>query len=189
MQESPSTATRPAPSSTRHIPSKLEAEGSYAANAGLVLIAPFLPILFERAEIYRDKRWLSAESAMLLLHFVATGRETAREHELVIAKVLCDWDLEEPIELADRLPEPAQVQAMSLLGSVLEHWSLLKNTSVDGLREAFLQRPGKVTRNERNEWTLLVEQRSYDMLLDQLPWSFAFIKLPWMRAPLRTEWR
>jgi hypothetical protein len=78
-------------------------------------------------------------------------------------------------------------EADVMLLSVIEHWSVLKNTSVQGLRESFLQRNGKLTL-VNNEWLLQVEQKSYDMLLQHLPWSISMIKLPWMKNLLKTEW-
>ena len=74
-----------------------------------------------------------------------------------------------------------------MLGSVIEHWVILKNTSIEGLRESFLQRNGKLT-FANNEWLLQVEQKPYDMLLQSLPWNIGFIKLAWMNQILITEW-
>ena len=74
-----------------------------------------------------------------------------------------------------------------MLGSVIEHWVILKNTSIEGLRESFLQRNGKLT-FANNEWLLQVEQKPYDMLLQSLPWNIGIIKLAWMRNILKTEW-
>jgi hypothetical protein len=78
-------------------------------------------------------------------------------------------------------------EANNLLQSVVEHWSILKNTSVAGLQESFLQRNGKLLFKE-HEWNLQVEQRPYDMLLQNLPWNISMIKLSWMPHLLRTEW-
>ena len=73
-----------------------------------------------------------------------------------------------------------------MLASVIDHWAILKNTSEAGLRESFLQRPGKLTRTSR-VWLLQVEQRPYDMLLQSLPWTFHLIRRPWMKQVVRTE--
>jgi hypothetical protein len=65
---------------------------------------------------------------------------------------------------------------------------MLKGTSIDGLRETFLQRNGKLfTKNDN--LALQIEQSSIDMLLDHLPWNLGIIKLPWMKDLLKVEWR
>jgi hypothetical protein len=78
-------------------------------------------------------------------------------------------------------------EADEMLLALIEHWSVLKNTSIDGLRESFLKRSGKLS-IENNNWLLQIEQRPYDMLLQQLPWGISMIKLPWMKKLLITEW-
>ena len=75
----------------------------------------------------------------------------------------------------------------SVLSSIIEHWSVLKETSVPGLQESFLRREGKLVFN-KNRWLLTVEQRPYDMLLKQLPWSITMLQLSWMQHMLITEW-
>jgi hypothetical protein len=64
----------------------------------------------------------------------------------------------------------------------------LGNTSVEGLREAFLRREG-LMRREADGWTLTVSPRAYDMLLDRLPWGFGVVKLRWMAGPIHVKWR
>jgi len=71
--------------------------------------------------------------------------------------------------------------------AVINHWEVLKNTSADGLREAFLQRRGKLSRVDGG-WLMQVEQRAIDVLLNKLPWGISIIKLPWMNEMLFVEW-
>ncbi|MBK8553377.1 MAG: hypothetical protein IPL53_20865 [Ignavibacteria bacterium] len=71
--------------------------------------------------------------------------------------------------------------------SVIKHWSALKNTSAEGLRNTFFLRAGKLTMNE-GECLLQVEQKSVDILLNKLPWGISMIKLPWMEDILKVEW-
>ena len=77
-------------------------------------------------------------------------------------------------------------EAESLLRAVIGHWKALKDTSPDGLREAFLARPGLLYLDEPPR--LHVETRSYDMLLRRLPWSFELVALPWLRRPIHVRW-
>ena len=78
-------------------------------------------------------------------------------------------------------------EANDLLLSVIEYWSILKDTTPDGLRESFLKRDGKLVFKNK-EWLLQVEQKGYDMLLQHLPWNINMILLPWMKHLLKCEW-
>ena len=64
---------------------------------------------------------------------------------------------------------------------MIEQWRILKKTSVDGFRESFLQREGRLSLQE-NGWSLKVARASYDVLLDQLPWGISVVLLPWMKS-------
>jgi hypothetical protein len=75
-----------------------------------------------------------------------------------------------------------------LLRGMIDNWKALGNTSVAGLREAFLQRQGRLQLRD-DAWHLRVESKTYDMLLDQLPWGFSTIKYPWMERVVYVEWR
>jgi hypothetical protein len=75
-----------------------------------------------------------------------------------------------------------------MLEGMIGHWKIIGNTSVAGLRSAFLQRQGYLTLT-REAWHLQVEGRSYDMLLDRLPWSISVIKHPWMTRVVHVNWR
>ncbi|WP_373396428.1 contractile injection system tape measure protein [Algoriphagus halophilus] len=63
----------------------------------------------------------------------------------------------------------------------------MKNTSVDGLRETFLQRDGKISRVE-NGWKLKVERKTVDIQMNKLPWGIGMIKLPWMNEMMFVDW-
>ncbi len=166
-------------------------EGIYVANAGIVLLHPFLNQFFKNLQLIKEDDFvdsLSHEKALFLLHYLATGNTKAEEHELAIAKVLCAWPLEEPVNNFIELTEEELHEGDELLLSAIQQWSILKGTSLDGLRESFLQRNGKLY--FKNETLILqVEQGAIDMLLDNLPWNLSIIKLPWMKDILKVEWR
>jgi hypothetical protein len=86
------------------------------------------------------------------------------------------------------MQEGDREEAETVLQSTINYWSVLKNTSIDGLRSSFVQRSGLLRRTE-NGWELQVEHQSFDMLLEHLPWSISIIKLSWMKQPLYTEWQ
>lgn len=164
------------------------AEGLYIANAGLVLLHPFLPRLFQALDMTDGDAITQPDLALCLLHFLATGQSTAPEYELILPKVLCNIPLTMPIASAISLSATETEEAEALLAAVIRHWDVLKNTGIDGLRGTFLLRAGKIVRREDGDWLLQVENQAYDILLAQLPWGMGAIKLPWMDTMLWVEW-
>jgi hypothetical protein len=166
-------------------------DGIYVQNAGLVLIHPFVQSLFKLVGLLNNSQFTSIkaqERAIYLLHYVATGKVKAQEHELVIPKMLCGYSMEVPVNNNIKLLKKQMKEADRMLEAAIASWGILKNTSVEGLREVFLQRSGKVLmRNEKIN--LLVEKSAIDVLLDQLPWNLSIIKLPWLDELLKVEWR
>ena len=158
----------------------------YIENAGLVLVAAYLPTFFRDLKLLSQKGDLNADKAIALLQYMLKGTADYEEFEVVLPKVLCGFPLRK-LPNKVKLNKMEKKKAEELLESVIEHWTVLKSTSVDGLRISFLQRPGKLT-SRNSEWHLLVQQKSYDMLLAHLPWTIGVIKLPWMKSLLNVEW-
>jgi len=171
--------------------SRVDKEGIYLVNGGSVLLHPFLPAFFKNLQLIEQENFkdnLCHQKALYLLHYLATGNTKPGEHELVIAKVLCSWPLEEPVGNLVNLTEEELNESNELLLSAIQQWSILKSTSLDGLREGFLQRKGKLFR-KNDTLVLQVERGPVDMLLDHLPWNLSMVKLPWMKDILKVEWR
>lgn len=169
-----------------------EGEDSFfVPQAGVVLLHPFLPRFLERRGLLDAGRYFKnarcREKAIHLLHFLATGREHPEEPQTGIYKILCGLDIAVPVPKILELDPEDRNETSRLLESVIEHWSRLKNTSPEGLRTAFLQRQGKLTRTN-DGWHLTVEQQSIDILLGTLPWILSTIRLPWLQEPLRVDW-
>jgi hypothetical protein len=162
-------------------------DGVMIGNAGLVIVAPFLPQLFRRCNLVEDDKLLSVHRAVAILRYVVYGSIDYREYQAFLDKVLCGIPKEEQIIVFDKLNENEMGAVDELLDSVVTHWSVLKSTSREGLREAFLQRPGRIVFRDEI-WELKVEQSSFDVLLNDLPWTIGLIRLPWMQCFLRTEW-
>src|SRR5690606_29140128 len=125
--------------------------------------------------------------AIFALHFAATGRQAADEGELALHKQLVGWPAGQPLPASEALSSAQRDEIEALLRAVIGHWKVLKNTSVAGLREAFLQRPGTL-RRDADAWQLHVAAQSIDLLLDHLPWSIGLVRLPWLPAPLHVVW-
>ena len=161
-------------------------------QAGLVLIHPFIARFFENTGIIKTGDMqlssFSLARAAALLHFLATCREEVYEYELGFIKIFLGMCPESPLPVCEGLVKSCdKEESESLLQAVIGHWSVLKNTSVSGLRSSFLQRPA-LLREDENGWNLHVERVPFDVLLDQLPWSISIVKLPWMKKALYTEW-
>lgn len=166
-------------------------EEIFVHHAGVVLLHPFLNAFFKILGLVAEGKFLSTAChtrALYLIHFLATGAADPHEHDLLIAKILCGYPLEEPVDVMVELSDSEMEEAGNLLSAAIASWSILKSTSAAGLREGFLQRSGKL-QVKGNDLLLLVENSSIDMLLDHLPWNLSIIKLPWMENILRTEWR
>jgi hypothetical protein len=158
--------------------------------AGIVLLAPFLKPFFTHLNLLDGKEWKDTESvfrAVHLLNFLATGQKNAPEYSLVFEKTLCGLPADMPVPLDITLTDDEIAESESLLKAVITHWNVLKNTSIDGLRESFIKRDGLLTRKE-NGWLLQVERKTLDVLLDSIPWGFSTISLVWTRDLIFVEW-
>lgn len=158
-------------------------------NAGLVLLHPFLPVLFDRLLVTgKYKQILDITKALGLIHYLLYAGADYSDASMILPKILCGIPYNDPISTAHPVNDDEQKECEELLLSVIEYWDVLKNTSQAGLLETFVLRKGKLT-STGSGWLLRVESRAEDVLLDRLPWSISYIKLPWMPAPLTTEWR
>ncbi|MCK6694770.1 MAG: hypothetical protein L6Q97_22050, partial [Thermoanaerobaculia bacterium] len=162
-------------------------EGVYIGNAGLVLLHPFIPLFFETAGVAADGKLTNPGKALSLLHFLVSGETTAPEHELLLPKILCGLSPDTVSGAGVRLDENDIAESIHLLNTAIQYWEALKNTSPDGLRDTFLQRPGKVSRRE-SDWLVQVERQSFDILLDDLPWGLSVLQFPWMAGLVWVEW-
>ncbi len=163
-------------------------EGIYLENGGVVLLHPYLPQLFEALEIISGNRILAPERGVAVLHYLATGSTEPPEYQVALQKILCSIPLHAPIARKVELSDLDIEMCDYLLNALLGHWGALRNSSVNGLRGAFLMRPAKLTLRENEEWLLQVEKNSCDILLDQLPFSISMVKLPWMEKLLWVQW-
>lgn len=166
-------------------------EEIHIENAGLVLATPYLPMLFDRLGLTDDRKFKDRESAEMGIHmlqYLVTAKLESAEFKLVLNKLLCGVEPGLPIRRSITLSETQGEQLDGLLTAMIQHWSALGNTSIAGLRETFLNRPG-VLRLQDDAWRLKVEERAFDVLLDRIPWSYSTIKYPWMKQVIYVEWR
>ena len=166
--------------------------GLVVDHAGLVVLHPFLPRLFERLGVAAPGTRAIDEAllprAAALLAYAALGDDNALDFELGLIKVLLGLAPETVVLTpAGSLSAADRDEVDALLHSVIEHWQVLRHTSIAGLRGSFLQRRGLLNAVD-GTWRLRVEPDSFDMLIDRLPWALGPIKLPWMNTLLFTEW-
>ena len=164
----------------------------YVQNSGLVLLAAYLGKLFNRLDYTEDGAFKQPEDqirAVLLLQYAVQGNEKpVQENELLLNKLFAGLDVKTPIPTDIALRQEEKEMMDELLTAVLQNWGKLKNTSTQGLREAFIQRTGKL--EEKTDCDLLtVEEKAYDILLDSCPWNFRTIRLPWMERGVWVKWR
>src|SRR5262249_48913466 len=131
-------------------------EGVCVNCAGLVLLHPFLPRLFEVLDTTKDDELVQHDRALCLLHFLATGERRAPEYELLFPKLLCNLPLEAPVGAPRALTSAEEEEALALLEAVVRHWDALGDTSVDALRGTYLARPGKFFQRNNGDDVLQV---------------------------------
>ncbi len=166
-----------------------EEEGLYLEAAGLVLLHPFLTELFSATGCRVSNEWTEQgrQRAVRLLGYLSDGDENLPEYRLVFQKILAGLVPEEPLEAIAPITDDALASCDELLDAVLKHWSALKSTGKDGLREGFLQRPG-ILRTGTNGMQLEMEKRAQDVLISRLPWGYSMVRLPWMEQLIAVNW-
>lgn len=162
------------------------------AHAGLILLHPFLSRFLESAGVKAPgDLLLPAENlprAAALFHFLATGEERVYEYELGFIKVLLGLGPETPLPLSEGLVRSQdREEAAALLEAVIGYWTILKKTSIDGLRASFLRRDGLLL-EEEGGFRLHLERTGFDLLIDRLPWGIGVVKLPWMKKGIVAAW-
>ncbi len=164
--------------------------GYLADDAGLILLHPFLPRLFDvmnlsSGSILPEER---LPRAAALLHWLVNAREEVYEFELTTIKILLGLTPDQSLLVgAGLLSEAERTEADALLAAAISHWNALGKTGVAALRTSFLQRRG-LLRDLDSGWQLQLEPEPFDLLLGRLPWSIGLVRLPWMSRPIFVEW-
>ncbi len=164
---------------------------AFVSQVGLVILHPYFNRFLSIFGLVQDGDFANIQARQMgihLMHYMATGKVGAYEYELGFEKFLCNWPVNMPVERNVEIPQGMLDEADDMLRAVITHWAALKNTSILGLREAFLQRNGKLVMSEETS-LLIVEKKGLDVLLATLPWGICLIKLPWMNKPLYVEWQ
>ncbi|WP_430408828.1 contractile injection system tape measure protein [Kordia sp.] len=157
-------------------------------KAGLILLNPFLVRFFTGAKLVNaDNKITAVGKAAMLLHFLATGTEEATDVELTLEKIFLGIPLDTIINYQTPLTDEDKALCNELLQAVIQHWSVLKNSSENTLRDMFIKREGQIT-FKKDSITLVVERLAQDILLDKVPWSIGLFQLKWMDKRMHIEW-
>ena len=158
-------------------------------NAGVVLLWPLLPGLFQQLRLVNEQRFVDVAAqyqAVGWLDSLSWGDATPVEWRTPLNKLLCALPLDEP--LPDWLPDSDRTaQLDAWLDALPERLPGLQRCGVIDLRQLFLQRPGTLTQQAR-QWTIHVKSDASDLLLRAIPWSRQQVLLPWCACPLLIDW-
>lgn len=167
--------------------------GLYVENAGVVIIAPYFPALFQKSGLLNDaqkafKDEQSAFYAIHLLQYLANKSPVETEDSTFLFKLLCGLQFNTPIGIPMEVADAHKQLADRLLLQVLKNWDIKLGDKIDHLRGSFFIRSGKLAKLDLH-WLLTVETKMYDEhLFKKLPWSFKRILLPWMPRMLQVDW-
>ncbi len=165
--------------------------GIWIANAGQILAAPYLTRLFGILGLVEEGAFRSVEMqtrAVHLLQFMVDGTSDTPEYGLILNKILCGLDKVGSVSARVLVTDVEREAIEGLLRGMVQNWQALGRTSVNGFRESFLQREGRL-RLDSDGWHLAVDPKAFDMLLDRIPWSFSTVKNPWMSEVIYVDWR
>lgn len=162
----------------------------YISNAGLVLLFPYITNFFRVLKLIAENKFVSIQTthkAVHLLDYLVYKEINTHEFNTPLNKIVCGLSVSHPLDPEIALNESEKKECDELLKAVVNNWTALKNTTTEGLRNAFLRRNGVILLKDDN-LILRVERKSIDILIDNIPWSFNTIKFPWMNKILYVEW-
>lgn len=166
-------------------------------NAGMMLISPYFPIFFHRLGLLDDNRreFKSVDSsirAIFLIQYLIYGEQREwKESELYLNKIMVGMEEDrQPLPLTWELSQEDTSMADDMMKAICRNWDKMRNTSLRGFREAFLQRNGQVMwHKDLNRWEIKVEEKAFDVLIDSMPWGFKMCKYPWQKNMIEVKWR
>jgi hypothetical protein len=167
-----------------------ETDAIYVGNGGLVILWPFLQPFFERLGLTHNKQFKdtsSAQRAVGLLQYLASGDESPLEFLLPLNKMLCGLAPESVFDFGVEISLEEKQECDDLLAAVIQQAPILKSMSSAGFRVSFLLRQGLLSTRD-GQWLLRVERETHDIVLDRFPWGVSIIRLPWMTAIMQVEW-
>ncbi|WP_046744644.1 contractile injection system tape measure protein [Kordia zhangzhouensis] len=157
-------------------------------KSGLILLHPFLVTFLKGAELVSEENKIThIEKACVLLHYLATENEEVTDVELSLEKIMLGIPVETVINYEGALSDQDKKLCVELLEAVLQHWVVLKKSTINTLRDMFLKREGEL-KYTKDDIHLKVERAAQDILLEKIPWNISLIRLKWMEKIMHIEW-
>jgi hypothetical protein len=160
------------------------------ANAGLVLVWPFLTRYFEQLSLLKGGEFRNSESrnrAIYLLQYLVFNQTDYPEFEMVLNKFMVGMPLKEHLSPLISFTKEEKDLSRSLINGLINNWGKVKNSSIEAIQETFLQRKGLMIIH-KEKVTLKINKTGVDILLESISWNISLIKLPWMQKPIYVEW-
>jgi hypothetical protein len=159
-------------------------------NSGLILLWPFFTRFFEELALIKNGEFANEESrnrAVFLLQQLVFNQIDFPEYDLTLNKLMVGLPLEGHLSPIAELTKDEKDLSISLLNGFMSNWDKVKNSSIAGVQETFLQREG-ILKIKKESIVLVIEKKGVDVLLNSLPWNISIIKLTWMEKPIYVEW-
>ena len=161
-------------------------------NAGLVLYQPFLISFFDRLGLLENRKMFHSIHhqirAVHLLQELAAPDSKHYEHLLLFNKILCGINILFPIGEKFTPTHTEKEETERLTKSLIANWDTIRNTSISGFRNSFINRRGLLEQSQ-SDYILHVETKGMDILLDDIPWNIRLISFPWNNFIIHVDWK
>ncbi len=159
-------------------------------NCGVIFLQVFLAKFFINEGLIVDYSFKDRDSqikAIQLLNFLSTSEDHfAIQSDLLIFKILVDIPIQQQTIFTEHLTALEKAECELLLQAFIDQWQVVRNLSIKGIQEAFIQRSGLVLLTE-NMIEIHLEQKIADLLLSSIPYNYAMVKLPWLKKILSVK--
>ncbi|MCF6440714.1 hypothetical protein L1077_14860 [Pseudoalteromonas luteoviolacea] len=166
-----------------------------SADAGVVLLWPFLEILFNKLALLDN----TDESGVLFENEASQHKAHALLCELVgidddeadtfVINALLGLPLEHKYEEQATTSEQERDEITNMVNAAISRWEALKGMPADAFKSMFLQRAGEV-KLTANGVCIVIDSKPQDILLMKLPWGLGIVQLPWLNNDLiNIEWQ
>jgi len=156
-------------------------------HAGVVLVWMSYGGLLRELGWVKEKRftdYAACQRAIWLLQYIASGRNSVVEEELLLNKLLCGWPLTDPVDPACFPEQESLLAADLMLERWIKDWKKDRTFSLSWFRGAFLQREGTLIRRHDENWQLNVEKKTEDIIIDKP----SVVRYSWMPELLFVQW-
>lgn len=181
--------TRPESRDLSQVKNPVENDPLTVSNAGIVLLWPLLPRLFDQWGLLHNKTFISQvarNKAVCWLDHLIWQDGMAAEWRTPFTQWLCGWPQDSTLEWFP--PDEVIDQEITLFQSTLPMLiPSLHRCSPSDIRQMFLQRGGELTLMKRG-WTLTADDDAIDILLRDLTWPMREVRFPWLDETLFVNW-